>query len=215
MRNILRIMISIILSLLIIGAVPVKYNENSKKFQDIEADIIKDSDFIQNGVKVEYITSKAIDDEILRIYEVLKREFVGEAKLEENIIFFNDFEKEIKATIWNDNENTKVQIIYMNNSKANTTAFIRDELVKMQDISAKNIKYFDFIKVKIIKDKKQNVLEILKKNIDEKTLKTLDIYNGLAGKAKLYNGDKINIGVVKYTTGEYLVIGTPVIFVTY
>lgn len=215
MRNILRMMISIILSLLIIGAVPVKSKDNLKSFQNIEANVIENTDFIQNGIKVEYITSKPIDDEGLRIYEILKEEFDGDIEVEGNTIFLRDSVKEIKVIVWSDNENTKVQIIYMNNSKTNSTSFIRGELVKMQDISAKNIKYFDFIKVKIIQDKKQNVLEILKENIDEKTLETLDIYNGSVGKAKLYDGDKINIGVVKYTTGEYLVIGTPVIFVTY
>lgn len=215
MRNILKMVISIILSLLIIGAVPVKSKENLKSFQNIEAKVIENTDFIQNGIKVEYITSKPIDDEGLRIYEILKEEFDGDIKVEGNTIFLRDSVKEIKVIVWSDNENTKVQIIYMNNSKTNSTSFIRDELVKVQDISAKNIKYFDFIKVKIIQDKKQNVLEILEENIDKKTLETLDIYNGSVGKSKLYDGNKINIGIVKYTTGEYLVIGTPVIFVTY
>ena len=215
MRNILKMVISIILSLLIIGAVPVKSKENLKSFQNIEAKVIENTDFIQNGIKVEYITSKPIDDEGLRIYEILKEEFDGDIKVEGNTIFLRDSVKQIKVIVWSDNENTKVQIIYMNNSKTNSTSFIRDELVKVQDISAKNIKYFDFIKVKIIQDKKQNVLEILEENIDKKTLETLDIYNGSVGKSKLYDGNKINIGIVKYTTGEYLVIGTPVIFVTY
>ena len=48
-----------------------------------------------------------------------------------------------------------------------------------------------------------------------KTLEVLNIHNGSVGKAELYDGNKINMGFTKYDTGEYLIIGTPVIFVTY
>ena len=59
------------------------------------------------------------------------------------------------------------------------------------------------------------MLDILKRNIEEKTLEELDIVNGKIGKGKLKDENKINFSFMSYDTGEYLILGTPVIFITY
>lgn len=85
----------------------------------------------------------------------------------------------------------------------------------MNILPAKNIKYFNFVKVKIIEEQKQKVLDLLKSNIDEKTLEELNILNGKVAKGILIDGSKINFSFMTYDKENYLVLGTPVIFITY
>lgn len=215
MKKMMKVISTIVLSLIIIGAVPTKSELPSDNFDFIENQIKESSEFIQNGIKVEYSVSQSISKEISRIEKYFNLNFRKNVQTDGNSIIYDDSTKQIKALVWSDNENTKVQIIYINNDKNANTFHLKKELNQIQNIAAKNIKYFNFIKVKIIEERKQNLLEILKNNIDKDTLEIINIHNGSVGKANLYNGNKVNIGFVKYDTGEYLVIGTPVIFITY
>ncbi|EOR21304.1 MULTISPECIES: hypothetical protein [Clostridium] len=215
MKKMMKVISTIVLSLIVIGAVPTKSELPSDNFDFIENQIKESSEFIQNGIKVEYSVSQPISKEISRIEKYFNLNFHKNVQTDGNSIIYDDSTKQIKALVWSDNENTKVQIIYINNDKNANTFHLKKELNQMQNIAAKNIKYFNFIKVKIIEERKQNLLEILKNNIDKDTLEIMDIHNGSVGKANLYDGNKVNIGFVKYDTGEYLVIGTPVIFITY
>jgi len=215
MKKMMKVISTIVLSLIVIGAVPTKSELPSDNFDFIENRIKESSEFIQNGIKVEYSVSQPISKEISRIEKYFNLNFHKNVQTDGNSIIYDDSTKQIKALVWSDNENTKVQIIYINNDKNANTFHLKKELNQMQNIAAKNIKYFNFIKVKIIEERKQNLLEILKNNIDKDTLEIMDIHNGSVGKANLYDGNKVNIGFVKYDTGEYLVIGTPVIFITY
>jgi hypothetical protein len=215
MKKMMKVISTIVLSLIVIGAVPTKSELPSDNFDFIENQIKESSEFIQNGIKVEYSVSQPISKEISRIEKYFNLNFHKNVQTDGNGIIYDDSTKQIKALVWSDNENTKVQIIYINNDKNANTFHLKKELNQMQNIAAKNIKYFNFIKVKIIEERKQNLLEILKNNIDKDTLEIMDIHNGSVGKANLYDGNKVNIGFVKYDTGEYLVIGTPVIFITY
>jgi hypothetical protein len=215
MKKMMKVISTIVLSLIVIGAVPTKSELPSDNFDFIENQIKESSEFIQNGIKVEYSVSQPISKEISRIEKYFNLNFHKNVQTDGNSIIYDDSTKQIKALVWSDNENTKVQIIYINNDKNANTFHLKKELNQIQNIAAKNIKYFNFIKVKIIEERKQNLLEILKNNIDKDTLEIMDIHNGSVGKANLYDGNKVNIGFVKYDTGEYLVIGTPVIFITY
>lgn len=215
MKKMMKVISTIVLSLIVIGAVPTKSELPSDNFDFIENQIKESSEFIQNGIKVEYSVSQPISKEISRIEKYFNLNFHKNVQTDGNSIIYDDSTKQIKALVWSDNENTKVQIIYINNDKNANTFHLKKELNQIQNIAAKNIKYFNFIKVKIIEERKQNLLEILKNNIDKDTLEIIDIHNGSVGKANLYDGNKVNIGFVKYDTGEYLVIGTPVIFITY
>lgn len=215
MKKVIKIISSLIFSLLIIGAFPIKSESISNKFNLIETQLMNTNDFVENGVRTEYIVNQSIYKEKILIEEKLKKTFGENVGINNDSIIYKDEFKEIEVVLWSDNENTKVQITYINNNKNINTLEIRKELKKIQNISAKNIKYFDFVRVKIIEDQKQHLLEVLRNNIKQNTLEILDIYNGSVAKGRLYDGNRISIGHIKYDTGEYLIIGTPVIFVTY
>ncbi|MGG7142222.1 hypothetical protein ACQPVP_01970 [Clostridium nigeriense] len=215
MKKLLIILPIIAFSLLIIDTVPVKSESILNNFYFLEDEVINTGDFIENGVRVEYSSKNSLENELLIVENNLRNLLKEDIYIDGNNIFFSDNQREIKVLAWKDEKETKVQITYINNRKECTINQIKKEIEQIQYFAAENIKYFDFIKVKIIEEQKQNLLDILKSNIKEKTLEELNIVNGKVGKGKLKDGNKINYSFMTYDTGEYLILGTPVIFITY
>lgn len=215
MKKILKILPILAFFLLIIETVPVKSELISDNFYFLEDELINTGDFIENGVRVEYSSKNNLENELLVIKKNLGDLFKEDVYIHNNSIFFSDDQRDIKVLVWNSEEGTKVQITYINNRKECTISKMIKEMEQIQYFAAENIKYFNFVKVKIIEEKKQDLLDILKRNIEEKTLEELDIVNGKIGKGKLKDENKINFSFMSYDTGEYLILGTPVIFITY
>lgn len=215
MKKILKILPILAFFLLIIETVPVKSELISDNFYFLEDELINTGDFIENGVRVEYSSKNNLENELLVIKKNLSDLFKEDVYIDNNTIFFSDDQRDIKVLVWSSEEETKVQITYINNKKECTIRKMIKEMEQIQYFAAENIKYFNFVKVKIIEEKKQDILDTLKENIEEKTLEELDIVNGKIGKGKLKDENKINFSFMSYDTGEYLIIGTPVIFITY
>lgn len=215
MRRILQLLPIITLFCLIIGTAPVKSEVDSEGFYFLENKLINTGDFIENGVRVEYSSKNDVKDELLIIKNNLEELLGKDIYIKENKIIFNDKYREINVLAWKEDNETKVQINYVNNSKECTTNQIKKELQQIQYFAAKKVKYFDFVKVKIIEEQKQSLLDLLKKNIKEGTLEELNIVNGRIAKGRLINEDKINFSFMTYEDEQYLILGTPVIFITY
>lgn len=215
MRKIFTILPIIAFFSLIIGTTPVKSEINSDNFYFLESEMTNTGEFIENGVRVQYNSKNNLENEILTIKKNLEELLKEEVKINDNKILFKDNFREINVLAWKENKVTKVQITYINNRSNCTTSQMKKELEQIQNFAAKNIKYFDFVKVKIIEEQKQNFLDILKSNIKKETLEELNIINGIVGKGKLIDGNKVNFSLMTYDNEEYLILGTPVIFVTY
>ena len=215
MKKILKILPILAFFLLIIETVPVKSELISDNFYFLEDELINTGDFIENGVRVEYSSKNNLENELLVIKKNLRDLFKEDVYIDNNTIFFSDDQRDIKVLVWSSEEETKVQITYINNKKECTIRKMIKEMEQIQYFAAENIKYFNFVKVKIIEEQRQDILDILKENIEEKTLEELDIVNGKIGKGKLKDENKINFSFMSYDTGEYLILGTPVIFITY
>lgn len=215
MKKILKILPILAFFLLIIETVPVKSELISDNFYFLEDELINTGDFIENGVRVEYSSKNNLENELLVIKKNLSDLFKEDVYIDNNTIFFSDDQRDIKVLVWSSEEETKVQITYINNKKECTIRKMIKEMEQIQYFAAENIKYFNFVKVKIIEEQRQDILDILKENIEEKTLEELDIVNGKIGKGKLKDENKINFSFMSYDTGEYLILGTPVIFITY
>ena len=215
MRKYLIVLPILTFVLLIIGTVPVKSELISNDFYFLEDKIKNYGTFKENGVRLEYTTKSSVEEEILKLKNNFENQFKDEVNIEKNTISISKDYREIKAIVWSNKEDTKVQITYVNNNNKITTNQLKKELEQNEYFAAKNIKYFNFVKVKIIEDQKQKVLDLLKSNIDEKTLEELNILNGKVAKGILIDGSKINFSFMTYDKESYLVLGTPVIFITY
>lgn len=205
----------IIFSLLFIEAIPFVEEKSQNSFNTIENKVMEDCDFVQNGIKMEYLSQSTFKDEQSRLLMELKKNIKDDIQLNKNKIIYKDLEKEITVNIWEENSKTKVEIVYLNNKNTKTSADLKKELVKFQNNKSIQVRYFTFIKGKIKISDENYVQELLKNYIKEGTLESLDIHNGYVAKAKLRDNQRVNVGNVKYDTGEYIVVGTPMIFITY
>lgn len=212
MKKLFLVISSILISFFIIGAMP-NQEKNLDSFNLLTTYLIEINNFIENGVRVEYSTKKNINKE----YDFIKNKFIetfGEnIKLTNNSIEYNDDLKEVKAVFWSKNDTSYIRIDYFNNNENIEVLEIRNILAEIINIKKEKVKYFDFIKLKIIEEEKDETKEIIKNYIVDKEF--LEVENGIIGKGILKDNTKINIGYMQYDTGEYLIIGTPVIFVTY
>lgn len=212
MKKLFLVISSILISFFIIGAMP-NQEKNLDSFNLLTTYLIEINNFIENGVRVEYSTKKNINKE----YDFIKNKFIetfGEnIKLTNNSIEYNDDLKEVKAVFWSKNDTSYIRIDYFNNNENIEVLEIRNILAEIINIKKEKVKYFDFIKLKIIEGEKDETKEIIKNYIVDKEF--LEVENGIIGKGILKDNTKINIGYMQYDTGEYLIIGTPVIFVTY
>ncbi|WP_300385566.1 hypothetical protein [Clostridium sp.] len=202
----------IILSFLIIGSVPNFERKDSIEINKIESEITESNDFIQNGIRLEYETLNSVEDERSKIEKNINNELGINVEVSHNTITYKDSLKEIKIIIWEEEKINKVQISYLNQSKNKSILNLEKEVNKIKSKESKNYKYFLFTKVKIIDEESY---EIIKNNINKESIQKVDIYNGSTLKGITKSGTRINVGYISYDTGEYLIVGSPIIFETY
>ena len=98
--------------------------------------------------------------------------------------------------------------------KINSEEELKKLSQKIRNDNFINERYFSFIKGKLNTQDK-NLIDDLEKNLNIKVNEYLDINTGCVAEATFDDNQHINIGQIKYDTGSYLIIGTPIIFVTY
>ena len=108
----------------------------------------------------------------------------------------------------------KVQVILINNDVSKSEEELKKLSQKIRNDNFINERYFSFIKGKIETEEK-NIFEDVENKLKIKINEKLDISNGSVAEATFEDNQHINIGQIKYDTGSYLIIGTPIIFVTY
>ena len=177
MKKILKILPILAFFLLIIETVPVKSELISDNFYFLEDELINAGDFIENGVRVEYSSKNNLENELLVIKKNLSDLFKEDVYIDNNTIFFSDAQRDIKVLVWSSEEETKVQITYINNKKECTIRKMIKEMEQIQYFAAENIKYFNFVKVKIIEEKKQDLLD--------NTLRVCTVHERLSGSIKM------------------------------
>lgn len=212
MKNKICLILVFLFSLINVGAFP--FNKSASKFPDIEKEILKLTQFYENGVKLEYTSSQERDKVLEEIASNLSSLYKhGKMKITENDIFLEVMQKTIKANVYSTGEKTLVEIIITNFDKENNLSKLMKELTKLQEVNASNIRYFQYVKGKL--SNTEGIKREIQNTLDLKDINTLDIHNGYVGTADLYNGERVNFAVSSYDTGTYLIIGTPIIFSTY
>ena len=202
----------ILFSLLIINGVEYECSESEKYSRSMEDILIENYDFVQNGVKLEYIINTSINEEKDRIIELLKKDSKSNIDIVNNNIVCSDDALTYNISLI-DGDKTKVEIIIINNSEGFKSTDLRQAVEEVKSNKCIDERIYYFSKVKINEEK--NILPFILDGINEDTIEEAEISNGKVLKAEFIDGSKINLGQINYDTGKYMIIGTPIIFVTY
>ena len=204
----------LIFSLLIIGGKEYKCESKEDSFSKIEGYVINNYDFVQNGIKLEYTVDEKLCKEYLRIKQFFEENNFLVLSTENNNITAESENIDYSINICEYNDLIKVQVILINNDVSKSEEELKKLSQKIRNDNFINERYFSFIKGKLNTQDK-NLIDDLEKNLNIKVNEYLDINNGCVAEATFEDNQHINIGQIKYDTGSYLIIGTPVIFVTY
>lgn len=202
----------ILFSLLIIGGVELECYENEKYYRYIEETFIENYNFVQNGVKLEYIANEGIAEEKSRIIEFIKNNITNDIEVNNSSINFCDDSLSYGINLI-DIGSTKVEVTIINNSSDIKSLDLRQAVERLKNNKCIDDRIYYFSKLKINEDK--NTTSFILDKINEDTIEEVQISNGKVFKAQFIDGSKINIGQISYNTGTYIIIGTPVIFITY
>lgn len=207
------IILTIIFSLLLIGAT---YEDSSiKNFTSFEELVVENLEFVQNGVKVRYEVKESEIIEYRRLEKQLEENYSSITYKDGNRIKVENEAKSIEAIIWYEGGNTTVEISLINNQSSDSINGLKQEITKLLNNKVENVIYFTFVKGKIDNIEESNIKNSIDEIITNNKLEVLDISNGFAATGYLKSNERINLGYVGYDTGQYLIIGTPTIFVTY
>ena len=203
----------LIFSLLSINGREYRCEIENYSFNIIEKYFMEECDFIQNGLKVEYTTRESRINEYQRILEALFKDNLY-VKEEKNSISAYSENINYSVKFVQDNEILKVEIVILNTDKTVNKINLEKLVKNIKSSETIDERYFSFIKGKISNDS-NDIFNKIEENLYEDSIKVAEINNGYSIKATMKDNEMINIGKVNYDTGSYLIIGTPIIFITY
>ena len=204
----------LIFSLLIIDGKEYECEAKKDLFNEVERYILNEYEFVNNGVKLEYTIKTDINNELKRIDKIFAAKSDVIVTKGENWISVEGENINYSVNMYNYNELIKVEVIVTNNDKTLSESYLKLLVQEIRNSNFIDERYFSFIKGKI-KTEDKNAFEDIENKLKIKVNENLDISNGSIAKATMMDGTNINIGQITYDTGSYLIIGTPIIFVTY
>ena len=186
---------------------------NNLNLENIKEQINEDFVFQENGVRSVYRVNAKKKDVIENVKKVLEVNLNKEVHEDNDEINIGTSMEKINFKFISDSNNTIVYFTIINCNKEITISNLMKELTKLQGKNIFDIRYFQYIKGKI--NNIDEKLDKIKSLHQISKIDTLDIHNGYVGMAYLKSGHRVNIALNSYDTGNYLIIGTPVIFTTY
>lgn len=191
----------------------INYNKYTE-FYAIENRIAEDAEIVERGIRLTYITDLDLQREKNRI-----EEFLNNIDSNLNIEYYNgyflakDNNTSITVSLWNESNNVNVSIDYVTTGSSMTLQDLQSVLEPLVNNECKNERYFLNLKGKIkSSDKIDYVKELEKEN---NTFNKLMVDNGYITDTKLKNGLTVKIAYMEYTSGNYIIIGMPRLFLTY
>ncbi|MDO4535313.1 MAG: hypothetical protein Q4B63_05835 [Clostridium perfringens] len=189
--------------------------------EDLYKDVSNIVDFCESGLKVSFSTNKDLE-EILKSINKLDLLYLDNTLYEDNVLedkfYFEKINEDnsIKVLIGKEkNYNIEIEIIDKKNMI--NINLLKKELNKLSK-DAYNFNYFTFVKGKLanqsnyeLENSLFNILDCY--NIQNKSSILLE--NGLTGIFTVQERLKFNYSIMNYNNGTYLIMGSPIIFITY
>lgn len=210
------IAIFILLSFFNMTAISNEVINDQNSFSVLESNVLNISEFQENGVKLQYKTRENIEKESDRVKQYLIKKINGsyrEMNKNQFEISDNNFHTDIK--LWCQDKYTYVEITLINKNAKYTTIDLKRILKKLENQKSENIQYLSYYEGKVKElDNNYSIDKLVNEN-DIQKIELLKINNGYTGTGCLSDGHKINLSKIRYNTGSYIIIGTPIIFATY
>lgn len=207
--------LNLILSLVIASTSILNFNlgDSSYIYKAIDNESYE---IIEQGIQGKYLSENSMDEEIELLKSIFK---IKEPFQREDKSFYFNYEKDaIELNIFGIEEKKGLNIEIT--IKAKDKEYDINLLEKtLKEING-NINIANYVKSKInnnlsIDENKDNLEREFKK-LSVNSIESIEINSGITGIAKFKDGEKINYGIVSYGENEnYLILGTPVIFITY
>lgn len=178
-------------------------------FCDLEITVENKSDFVENAVKIQYKTKNNIFNEEERI----KKTFY-DFNLEKNELNKLEFSKDkqtIEVNLWVEDDYSYIEAVIFNFDNSYRTNDLKKILQRIEDNSLELVEYYSYYKGKAY----EGIVNELNYEGYLTNSKVIKINNGYTGVANLNSDEKVNFAEVKYDTGSYIIIATPIIFTTY
>lgn len=209
------IVILILISFLNIGAFSGNF-VNEYSFDELETECLSKSEFVENGVKIQYKTKTDKDTEKNKIINYFKTIKLNQNNI--NALNFVNNTLNVETNIWDDDLYTYVNVTLLNTDVFYKTLELQNIVGELIDENSEEVQCFCYYKGRINYTNNLSNTEILEEIMSESILSEADIlevYNGYTGSVVLKDNEKINFAISRYNTGTYLIIGTPIIFATY
>lgn len=212
MKSKICLILVFLFSIIGIGAFPL--NGSNDCFANLEDEVNDISQFCENGIKIEWQSQNSVKNELNRLNEIIKNNYNNNSIQildEEIIVKTNDINLQVRA--FEDSSNTKVEIIAINKNSSISTDELMNKLNKYENDDCSKVRYFKYLKGEI--NNIGEALNLLESTSEAKNVNTLEVHNGYISTANLKSGERVNISLSSYTSGTYVIIGTPIIFATY
>lgn len=214
MKTKISILLLVLISLINMGAV-CNYEENNKDFFYAEIYMNKKSQFVENGVNLQYKVNNSIDNESSYIKNFLNKNMKTSCTNSgENQFYIKNNNFNINVNMWRESNYTHVEIILLNSSSEYSSLELLNYLKDLERHDFRDMQYFFYYKGKINDFTDENKEELLE-SCGIQNINLLSINNGYTGVGNFKDGKKVNFALADYGTGYYIIIGTPIIFMAY
>lgn len=204
-----------IISITIISStfINVNYSNDLNIYERI---IDENYNIVEQGVQGKYLSRNSMDEEIKKIKDTFN--IKGQFKKNNNCFSFNYKEDVMELNIFaiEEKNGINVEIVIKKSTKVNEIDVLEDSLKKVND----SMKISSYLKGKVNNNLGvNNNLSNLEKEISDLSfddIERVSIDLGFTGVAKNNKGTQLNYSIISYGENEiYMIIGTPVIFITY
>ncbi|QAA31441.1 hypothetical protein [Clostridium manihotivorum] len=176
---------------------------------------------VECGIKIQYQSKKNIDEIYRRTIEKIYKDAIIEYKEYKPSYFRITYKKdgvanEIVANV----ENNITNICATSTMEINkdTTNILKQQLEKVLYDASIDVQYFSYVKGNIIEGSAKNNIELTERALVKygaTDVNTIKLSSGFTGVAKLKDNTAINYAISENDKRTYLIIGTPIIFITY
>ncbi|WP_244833685.1 hypothetical protein [Clostridium sp. BJN0001] len=204
-----KVSLFIVIMLFFININPVYGIENKQKFNSIESQISQKSIFCENGLRLTYNTKSTKNKEKDRLIEFLLKDKYVCINESYDGYKLKKTNQDINIHIWTEDKITFVELSLRNIDSTISTEKLMDMFKQFENKDMMNKQYFLYYKGNIIDN---FILKKLEKNLND--VQMVSINSGYSGIGYLEN-QRINFAVNTYNTGTYIIIATPIIFISY